>query len=419
MAAKSKSDSKKDKELRELRAKVAKQQRIIDSMSKVKVPKKRTGWRKTLAVLTVSLASALLVTGNLLLWAGNTFVDTDKYVAAVGPLIEEPEIQSALASYSTQQLFNNTDVEAYVVSVLPTQAAVLAPQLTSQLKNYTESTIEKILASQKMEDYWYSSLTKRHNAFINFVKEYQGDETIQVSDIYNQITKQLTDTKLSFLANKQLPEKYGSIEVATVGWLPVLHKVASNIGIYQAITTALFLGLSLASIYLAANKRKMIIRLGIIYTIVMLLTLLSARIVRGIVVSEVSPEYQTAVQIAYSTVLNGLALQTIMISMLGLFTAFAAWISGPYKGAVVLKKRFNLLLSGKLHESIFSKKENAFTLWTGANKRKLQYISLASVSLVMLAVELSPRLVLVYAAVLILIIAAIETLAAPEKRSKK
>jgi len=418
MAKKSKQKSEKDKEIRKLKAQVAEQQRLIEKMSRNKTPKKRTGWRKTLAILTVSLASALLVTGNLLFWAGNTFVDTDKYVAAVGPLIEKPEIQTALASYSTQQLFNNVDVQGYVESVLPPRAAALAPQLTSQLKTHTQSTIEKILASDKVQDYWYSSLERRHDALIKVATAYEGDGTIEVSDIYNQITERLKDTRLSFLSEKQLPEKYGTIEIATVGWLPVLHKVATNIGLYQAIVTGLFLLLSAAAVYLASKKRRMVITLGVLYSILMLLTLISARIVRGFAVSKVAPEYQSAVQIAYSTVLHGLALQTYMLSMLGLFTALVAWVSGPYKGATALKKRFNLLLSGKLHDSLF-KKENSVTTWAGKYKRKLQWTSLAGVSVVMLTVELSPKLVLIYSGLLIFIIALVETIAAPDKTIKK
>jgi len=414
--------SSPNKELAELKKKVVAQQKLINNyekMNKKSQVKKRTGWKTLFAWLTISLAAALLVTGNLFFWAGNTIVDTDKYVATVGPLIEQPEVQSAVADYTTNQLFKTVDVQAYVTSILPPKAEVLAPQLTTQLKNYTETSLNKLLASEKVHDYWYSSLERRHDAIINFSKNYKGDGTIEVSDIFSELGQRLSDTKLSFLADKKLPENVGSIQVATAGWLPILGKVANNIGTYQAVVTALFILLTAAGVYLAKNRRRMVVKTSVVYSLVMLATLLSIRVLGSFVTSKADQAYQSAVSVSYATITNPLVLQTRAILLLTLLLGLIVWLSGSSKSASHIKQRVNMVLSGKLHQSLFGKKENAVTLWVGSHKRAVQWTSVIAVALIMLVVQLSPRLVIVYALLMLLLVLVAELLAAPSIKTKK
>ncbi len=376
------------------------------------------GWRKPVMWFSLALATALLVTGNLVFWAGNTLVDTNRYVAAVGPLIQKPEIQSAIASYTTTQIFNNVDVNSYVTSVLPPKAAFLAPQLTSQLRDYTQKTIQSTLQNPKVQSYWYSSLTKRHNAIITFSKSYEGNGTIEVSDIYSQLSQRLNGTNLSFLANKKLPPKVGSIQVATVGWLPVVHKLANKIGLYQFLTTVLFLGFSALTVLLARRKRRMLIQLTSVFAISMLVSLLSVSIAKGYVVHQVAPAYQSAVQVAYDTVLHGFVTQTVTILALAAFVVIVAWISGPYKSASLLKGRILRLLTGRLHQSLFGDHENGFTRLLGAHKRFVQWVSVLVIAIIMLVVQLSPKLIALYGLLMLVVVLLIELLASPETSQK-
>ncbi|HSX53631.1 MAG TPA: hypothetical protein VLF90_04730 [Patescibacteria group bacterium] len=410
------------KEVADLKAEIASLQKNIDSQkagTKTKTAKKKNYWRKIAAWFCVALATALLVVGNIFFWTGNTLVNTDRYVSAVGPLIQKPEIQTAIASYTTTQLFNNVDVQGYVQSILPPRADVLAPQLTSQLKTYTQTSIQSLLANPKVQSYWYSSLARRHEAIISFTKNYEGNGTIEVSDIYNQLSKRLVDTKLSFLANKQLPNNVGSIKVATAGWLPVVHKLAKNIGLYQTLATLLLVGLVAAAIALSTKKRKMVIRLGVFFALAMMATLIAIKIAGSIVVSKVDPTYQSAVQVAYNTVFSAFVTQTIAILLLGALVVIIAWLSGPYKSATAIKARTVALLSGRLHQTLFGQHDNAFTIWVGKFKRQLQWGSIALIALIMVLVKLSPKLVVIYGLVMLVLVLAIEFLAAPNNKNRR
>lgn len=371
-------------------------------------------WQKFAIILCVSIAGALLVAGNLLFWAGNTLVDTNKFVATTTPLIKEPEIQQGVALYATTQLYQNVDIEQTIQDALPPKAEFLAPQLSSQVKTVTQTSFEKLLANQKFQDIWTQTLTTAHSRIINYVKNYQGDGTISLNDVFQKLTQNLDGTKLSFLSGKQLPSKVGDITIIDAGWLPTAHNIVTNMGLYQGLTTLAFLLFSAAAVWLAKNRRKLVMQLGVIYSLLMVATLASVRIAIHSISGSVNSAYQAAVKVAITDILHGLVMQSRTILALGVLTIIISWITGPSRAAVASRKRVNMLLEGKLHAAIFSKGENGFTKWVGAHKRLLQWASLAIVSLIVLIVELSPILVLWYALLLAALILLIELLAAPK-----
>jgi hypothetical protein len=409
-----KSNSPSTAELKRQIAELKKQVASLQKRSVVKTAKTPgVRWKSILAWACVSIATALLVVGNVFFWAGNTVVNTDKYVATVGPLIEKPEIRSGIAQYTTDKLFEAVDVSQYVQTALPPRADFLAPQLTGQLKAQTQKSLESLLASPKVKQYWYDSLARRHEALIKFSKSYEGNGTVEVSDIYNQLSKKLADTKLSFLAGKKLPASVGSIQVTTVGWLPALHKVANNIGLYQLVASVLFAGLSMLAIVLSKNRRRKIVQISLIFGATMFVSLVAVRIGRGIVVSHAAQTYQPAIQVAYSTVMRPLVVQTVTVLLASFLLGLLAWISGPYKIATAIRGRAQTLLSGNLHQAVFGQ-ENALTNWADRYKKQLQWGAVVVIGIIMLLVRLSPILILIYGLLILLIVLLIEFLAAPQ-----
>lgn len=373
-------------------------------------------WRKVAIILCIGLAGALLVVGNILFWAGNTLVDSNKFISATTPLIKEPDVQQGIALYTTNQLYQNVDIQQTIQDVLPPKAEFLAPTLSGQVRTATQDTLEKVLANEKFQTTWTDTLTKAHTRIINYVKNYQGDGTITLNDVYQNLSKQLEGTKLAFAANKTLPNNVGSITLITAGWLPTVHNIVTNIGLYQTLATLLVLALSALAIWLAKNKRKMVLTLGITYSLLMLVSLLSVRVFQHMVPTHVASEYQAAVKTATQVITGSLITQTRTILLLGILTVVVAWVTGPYRAAKVVRERLQRLLEGKLHQAIFSH-ENGFTRALGAHKRKLQWFSVLVIAVIMLVVQLSPTLVVAYGLLMLFVALIIELLSAPKASS--
>lgn len=313
-----------------LNAKVEKLQADMNKKNSKKKPAKKNGKRIAIGI-SAALATLVLVFGNIFFWTSRTLIDTNRYVATVGPLIKQPPIQSAIAQYTTTQVFDNFNVEGFIKSSLPPKAAFLAPELTTQVKTYTQSTIKALLNNSKVQNYWYSSLQRRHAALISFSKSYTGNGSINVSDIYSQLSKRLSGTQLSFLANKQLPAKVGSIQITTVGWLPAFHNLVNNIDLYETLAFIIFFIGSGLAIYLSPRHLRMVVKLGLVYAFFMLITLLAINIMRGVLVSDVNQTYQAAVGSAYNVVLGSLVSQTVTIMIISLVISILAWITDRFK----------------------------------------------------------------------------------------
>jgi uncharacterized protein YdeI (YjbR/CyaY-like superfamily) len=107
------------KDIADLNKKVEKLQ--LEMKSKKEAPK--SSWRKPVVMISAAVATLVLVFGNIFFWTGRTLVDTNRYVATVGPLIQKPPIQSAIASYTTTQIFDNFNVQSYIKNNLPTKVS--------------------------------------------------------------------------------------------------------------------------------------------------------------------------------------------------------------------------------------------------------------------------------------------------------
>ncbi len=369
--------------------------------------------RKTGVVIFLILATLLLFAGNILFWTGNTIVKTDRYAKAVEPLIREEAIQTAISSYASQQLFKTIDVEQVTAEALPPRAAFLAPTIADQVQKNAQGVIMKLLSNPKFQDRWNTVQINAHERFIAQVKQNGSDGSIDLGELYTQqIVPQLKETKLAFLADKPLPPKVGSIQIVEGPWISKLETVINNIDTWRTLALLLLIAFSAAAIWLSRNRRRTtIITLGLLFSISMFVTLVCVRLAREIVANKVDPQYADAAREATQTILHPLAIQSTTILALGLIIAFIAWVSGSSKSAKHMREVLQDLLSGKLHSALF-RNENSFTLWIGRNKAKLQWGVVIAISLALLIIHITPTSLLLAAAVALVMILAIEVLAA-------
>ncbi|MEI7838850.1 MAG: hypothetical protein WCI37_03630, partial [bacterium] len=222
-------------------------------------------FRSIVMAFLIAIAGAILLSGNMLFWAGNTIVNNDQFIKTTAPLIKNSEIQTAVAKYGTEQLFTNVDVQGYITKVLPPKAEFLAPTLTTQLKDDVNKGLQKSLAKPKVQTIWNKSLEKTHNLIIKGATNYKGNGTLDLGQLFTFMTNNLKDTKLAFLSEKSLPKNIGQIKLINAAWLPVVHNIVVNIKPFEAIMTLVFIILVCVVIIIAKNKRRIITKIGFLF----------------------------------------------------------------------------------------------------------------------------------------------------------
>lgn len=372
-------------------------------------------WQKAGSIVFGSFAVALLVAGSLLFWAGNTVVNNQQFVKTVSPVIKNAEVQTAVANYTTQQLYANFDVQNYISDALPPRAQFLAPTLSSQLQSSTESVLVKILASPTFQEKWNTILANAHNKFISAIETHGSDGAFDINELYQGLSSSLTSTPLSFLANRQLPAKIGSIQVISGSWISTTYTVIDNITLWRTLAVLLLFITAAASIYLSRHRRRTVIRLSLAGSTALFATLVSLRLFREFAASSVESMYSEAVRQTVQIIFHPLIVQLFTVLIALLIIALVAWVSGPGRSAQAVRSKIDQLLSGKLHQAIFSK-ENGFTRWIGKYKRYLKWLVVTIIAISTLFTRLTPQALAIYVVSVLLIIAGLEILAAPTKK---
>jgi hypothetical protein len=376
-------------------------------------------FRKVGSALFVALAVALLIAGNILFWTGNTVVKPDRFKSTVTPIIKDSTVQTAVASYTTEAIFNSVDVPQVVADVLPSRADFLAPTIASSLRGSTQGTLKTVLARPQFQDRWNNLLTNAQSRFINQVKQNGGDGAIDVNELYQQLDDSLTGTKLSFLANRKLPEHIGSVQLVKGSGISTLHRVITHIDMWRTIALILFLICGALSIYLSRIRRRGVIRLALFCAAGLFLTLVALRITREVVAGNVQAQYAEAVRRTVQIIFHPLAIQTATLLCGFLVVALVAWLTGPASSAVFLRSRTELLFAGKLHNAIFGEHESAFTRWVGAHKHLLEWSVVGVMALLMLIYRLTLKALVVYLIVTLVLVLVIELLGAPVRPSSR
>lgn len=373
-------------EVKSLKAENARLKRQLDSSNN---GQRRSGWRTSAIVILAGLSGAILLSANLLFWTARTLVETDRYTDATKALIEKPAVQKAIADKTTEAIFSKVDTTGLLQETLPPRVQFAAPTLAAQIETFTNDKANQVVSSEKFQSVWVDTNRAAHERFIEAVRNYEGDGTINLSDVYNKLVQRLQDTKLSFLQNVQLPADIGSIQVIDAPWLKSAHWLVINLDILRVVTISLFLILTAGVIALARQRRKVALRIGFLYALLMFITLIAVRIARAITVGQVEPQYQQAATEAYQAVLGPFVLQTTSLLALSLVIVVIAWIIGPGKNATKLRGSFSTLFENNIHGAIFGKSENAYTRWVGRHKVNLQWVAVALAFVSLLVVSIT------------------------------
>jgi len=369
-------------------------------------------FRSIVMAFLIAIAGAILLSGNMLFWAGNTIVNNDQFIKTTAPLIKNSEIQTAVAKYGTEQLFTNVDVQGYITKVLPPKAEFLAPTLTTQLKDDVNKGLQKSLAKPKVQTIWNKSLEKTHNLIIKGATNYKGNGTLDLGQLFTFMTNNLKDTKLAFLSEKSLPKNIGQIKLINAAWLPVVHNIVVNIKPFEAIMTLVFIILVCVVIIIAKNKRRIITKIGFLFSSLMLLTIVILRILSLYTENQISSDYQKAAIAAYQIVLKPFYIQTAILLVSFLTITIIAWLSDNSKSATKIKYILNNIISGKLHILIFGKKENKLTTYVGNNKKYIIWTIIILTTALLCVVKINLSIIIDYIIAALILILTVNILAA-------
>jgi hypothetical protein len=326
--------------------------------------------RRTLAAVLVAIAAFALVTSVVGLWAARTTLNTDRWVATVAPLPQDPRVNAAVAQYATTEVFRVLDVEQRLRDVLPQQAAFAAVPITGQLREQVDRTVENVLGSDRFQTIWAELNRQVHQRALAIV---QGTSTVVTAQqdrvvidllpLINQVLRELS-AQLPTLFGKQitlpdlssgavpenlrlrvedalgvtLPANFAQFTVYDSGQLWQIQQAVAaaerNLVIFVVATVVLLV----AAFVVAPRRRRTAVQLGIWLVVAAVTVTALLRAVRRQILAEVpAGTYRDGVDAAMTTVFSLLRERGTQLIVIGALIAAVAYLVGPGRFPVALR----------------------------------------------------------------------------------
>jgi hypothetical protein len=123
-------------------------------------------WRRVLVAFLVVLVCILAPVSVLAVWLHSTVLDTDQYVATVGPLARDPAVQEAIATRITNTLLASTDLDARLTDALPPKASFAAPAVAEAIKRVVHDTGLRLAQSEQFSTIWEQANRRAHTQLV-------------------------------------------------------------------------------------------------------------------------------------------------------------------------------------------------------------------------------------------------------------
>jgi hypothetical protein len=313
---------------------------------------RRWGARSIVSLLVFVLATVLLVPGLVGHWGHRTVIDGERYIQTVGPLINQPEIQEALATAVTdavvQKLESEKVVENFLGNIVPNDqlTGLLAGPISAGINSLVGQLVTSFIQSDEFEKIWIE-VNKAAQKGVVLVLEgepggpvsLQGDEIVlDTSAVAHAIQQHLVDAGITVAGNITLPENDRQIVLFSS---PALKTVRTIYGLTSPILEYLPLIIAIlfaGSIVLARRRARTVVATGVVLLAGAVLLLIGINAGETVVVNQTAgTPWEAASAVFYSTLLDYLVGGTEAIVALGIIVIAAGWFGGRTQLAVKVR----------------------------------------------------------------------------------
>ena len=133
-------------------------------------PPSRHRLRKITAVFLVVVFALTFVASGVGIWLHRNTLNDDVWNERVVPLGKDPEVQKALAAWTTEELMKAVDPQALFKEALPQKAQILAVPLSSAVEDFVRQKVEEFYASDAFVKIWEVAATRAHDAAIRTLR---------------------------------------------------------------------------------------------------------------------------------------------------------------------------------------------------------------------------------------------------------
>src|SRR5215218_9842977 len=318
----------------------------------VRVARKR--WRTIVATLLIVVACVLAPLSVAAIWTRNQVTNTDRYVATVAPLADDPAIQAAITDQITVQVFRYIDVQGLVnqsvdalserglTPALADQLAAFSVPIANGVQSFTRSQVAKVVASDAFADAWVQANRVAHDELVKALTG-EGGGAITVED--NRVSVNLAPfiqtvkqqlTAAGFTLAARIPEVNASFTLFqsdSITRARSAFNLLNTLGVWLPVIVLILIVLG---VYVAGDHRRALVGAGLGVALGMLVLALGLAIFRSIYLNGVPADVlpHDAAAVLYDTIVRFLRAGLRTVLVLGLVVAAGAFLTGQSVTAV-------------------------------------------------------------------------------------
>jgi len=309
------------------------EQQKAEPMSVLPVATSSHTGRKWGVGFLIFLGLILLVLANVAFWAYFTLLNTNGWVAAVGPLSKDPQVAGMISQYVVGEVFAQADIQATTEEALPPQLQVFAGPLVVGLEQVADQAVTALVKSDGFNNIWVAFNRVSHSAITDVLKGkgdrlyfQDGNLTLDFNDVYNYIQDRLGVGDLDLIPQAE----QGRIVLFSSRIVAVLQEVVSYLNLFGLLLPLLTILVFAAAVWVSLWRRQTVMWIGIVMTMAMFISLIVFGGARSsALVSIQDPFFREMGRAILNVLTHGLMVQTIFFMIVGIGLIIGAWQAAP------------------------------------------------------------------------------------------
>ena len=341
-----KADEKQDEspaDVEKLQAEVAELQRQLADSEAVKEAPRHTG-RKVAVALLVLLGCILLAVANLTFWLRGTALNTNRWVAAVGPLSQNPVIADAVSDLVVKQLSAAVDLEGAAGEILPPEFSGFSGPLALVLGDLVADAVSTIVQSDQFHEVWLAVNHTAHRILVGVLRGdgsllsvSEGQVTVDLSDMFGFVQQTLGLGDLDLFGEADA----GKLVLFSNENLAALQRAVALLDTVGLVLPLLAIAALVIAWLVSLWRRSTLLWIGVGVAVAMALSLVLYVLARPMALASVlDPYFRAIAGEIWKTVVRGLYIQSIFLLVVGVLIALGAWLAGSHPRAVATRSTF-------------------------------------------------------------------------------
>ena len=323
---------------------------------------KRSRGRTIGSWVMIVLACLLAVLSVVVVYTRNELLNTDTFVATVGPLAKDPNVQQTVATKVSDNLVARTDLQQKIVDALPARADFLANPITGAVHTATYQITLKLVQSSQFQKLWEAALRQSHEQLDNVLlgkkvgafQSTNGQVTVDLTQVENEAKKQLSAHGLSVF--NKVPNYNGApfvlFQSAQLAKLQRWIRFLNNLALVLPIVTVLLLA---GAVLVARDRRRGLVHATAGLAVSMAVLLIAANVGRNQYLASLKVTQSKATTAAIIDTVDAALLNTVrLVLILSAIVAIVAFVVGlePVRRRLQERTLPPWLTGGPVHDTV-------------------------------------------------------------------